>query len=411
MAARRRLSAARGLWLAAAGLLLLVSAATAAAGPAQWPEVTFLRMRLGVNQMTQVTNAGDGSGRLFLLQQTGYVWIVQGNQVLAAPFLDISSRVNCCGEQGLLGLAFAPDFASNGRFYVYYTGHNNRVVLERHFVSAADPNRADPARSQVVLTVQNNVPHHNGGHLAFGPDGYLYIGVGDDGWMDYAQNPAELRGKLLRIQVEPVYHAIVETAPHRVFLPVTPQASSTPFTYEIPPDNPFVQAPGHRPEIWALGLRNPWRIAFDVETGDLYISDVGQDAYEEINFERAGDPGGHNYGWPIMEGKHCFDGPTCNSAGLTPPVWEYTHEGGNCSVIGGEVYRDDEIPDLAGAYLFGDFCSGRVWGLRAVQGVWQSALLYDAAFGFSSFGLGEDRTVYLAEYASRMVWRLAPAPP
>lgn len=398
--------------LVLAGVLLaMLTPRPVAAGAQDWPAIDFVRMQLGVNQMTQVTNAGDGSGRLFLVQQTGAIWIVQGSQVLATPFLNITDRVRCCGERGLLGLAFAPDFAHNGRFYVYYTARTGQVVLERHRVSAADPNKADPTRSQIVLSAPDNVEYHNGGQPAFGPDGYLYLSIGDDGWRSYAQNPAELRGKVLRIKVEPVIPELPAGAVRRVFLPAIPQHSSAPFLYAIPPDNPFVQTPGHRPEIWAKGLRNPWRITFDAETGDLYIADVGQYSYEEVNFEPAGSPGGRNYGWPIMEGKHCFDSPTCNSAGLTLPVWEYPHANGDCSVIGGAVYRGSLIPELAGIYLYGDFCSGRVWGLRSAGGVWQSAELYNASFGFSSFGAGEDLEMYLAEYASRQVWRLIPGQP
>jgi len=390
-------------------LLFLTTLLAAASGPVDWPEIDFVRLHLGVNQMTQVTNAGDGSGRLFLVRQTGTIWIVQDGQVLAEPFLDIEDRVNCCGERGLLGMAFAPDFAHNGRFYVYYSSLSAENVVERHFLSETDPNKADPDRSQRILATPDNVAAHNGGQLAFGPDGYMYIGIGEDGLGTNAQNPADLRGKLLRIQVEPVYPAIAPETLHRTFLPSVPQQSSAPFVYAIPPTNPFVQTGGYRPEIWALGLRNPWRFSFDSQTGDLYLGDVGDRTYEEVNYEPAGSPGGRNYGWPVMEGMHCHTNPSCNTDGMTLPVWEYMHTDGKCAIIGGVVYRGDEIPDLVGTYLYGDFCTGKVYGLRSSQDVWESAELYDADYGFSSFGYGEDRNVYMTEYASRQVRQLVPA--
>lgn len=413
MAKNRGFAYRSGIAAAALALLLLALSAVlaSASGPVEWPEIDFVRLRLGVNQMTQVTNAGDGSGRLFLVRQTGSIWIIQADQVLPEPFLDIEDRVNCCGERGLLGLAFAPDFARNGRFYVYYSALTGENVVERHFVSETDPNRADPSRSQRIIATPDIVEPHNGGQVAFGPDGYLYIGIGEDGVGQRAQNPAELRGKLLRIQAEPVYPDIPPQSLRRLYLPSVPQHSSTPFVYAIPPDNPFVQTAGYRPEIWALGLRNPWRFSFDTATGDLYLGDVGDQTWEEVNYEPAGSPGGRNYGWPIMEGMHCHDNPGCNTDGKTLPVWEYQQIDGNCAIIGGVVYRGDDIPDLVGTYLYGDFCSGRVFGLRRSQGVWESAELYDADYGFSSFGYGEDRNVYMSEYASRQVRRLVPAEP
>ena len=241
-----RVTRRTGIAAVLSALILVAATALLAAanGPTDWPEIDFVRLQLGVNQMTQVTNAGDGSGRLFLVRQTGTIWIVQDGQVLEEPFLDIEDRVKCCGERGLLGLAFAPDFANNGRFYVYYSSLNAENVVERHFLSETDPNQADPDRSQRILATRDDVESHNGGQLAFGPDGYLYIGIGDDGLGTDAQNPAELRGKLLRIQVEPVYPNFAPETLHTTFLPSIPQQSSATFVYAIPPHNPFVQTAG-----------------------------------------------------------------------------------------------------------------------------------------------------------------------
>jgi glucose/arabinose dehydrogenase len=338
-----------------------------------------------------VTHAGDGTGRLFVVEQAGTIRVVAGGRVLPAPFLDIRSLVVAGGEQGLLGLAFHPQFATNGLFYVYYTarpvgaGAGDNTVA-RYRVSATDPNRADPASGAVLLAIPDRHPNHNGGMLLFGPDGYLYVGTGDGGGEGdpdgNAQNLQSLLGKLLRLDVDGA------------------------FPYAIPPTNPFVGRPDARPEIWAYGLRNPWRDSFDRATGDLYIADVGQDRFEEVNYQRAGSVGGRNYGWNRTEGFHCYPSPPCDWRGITLPVAEYDHTGGNCSITGGYVYRGRLLLALRGAYLYGDFCSGRIWALRRSALGWTSRLLLDTALQISSFGEDEAGELLVADLASGRIFRL-----
>ena len=284
-------------------------------------------------------------------------------QLLAEPFLDLTGQVSGSSEQGLLGLAFAPDFAESGHFFVNYTDENGDTVIARYRVSADDPDRADPSSRSVILEVDQPAANHNGGMLAFGPDGYLYVGMGDGGGArdqyKNGQNPQTLLGKMLRLDV----------------------ASAGAQAYAVPPDNPWVASDWNgqdvRDEIWALGLRNPWRFSFDRETGDLWIGDVGQGDREEIDYVSAGSRGGINFGWPIMEGTACLDGDTCDQAGLTPPVTDYTHEG-NCSVTGGYVYRGGQIPAWNGLYFYGDYCSGKIWTLAADgHGGWTNAEVAD----------------------------------
>lgn len=289
--------------------------------------------------------APPGDTRLFVLEQRGRVRIVENGQQLAIPFLDISSRVQFDGTfQGLLGMAFHPDYATNGEFYVNYTFTGGDTRVSRFHVSG-NPNRANAQSEEVLLTIEQPNPLHNGGYMAFGPDdGYLYIAMGDGGPEsdpdDRGQDPSSLLGKILRIDV------------------------SGDFPYTVPPDNPFVGEAGYRPEIWALGLREPWGMTFDRETHDLWIADVGDSRFEEINFQPAGDPGGHNYGWKRMEGMHCFDPPEgCDDGTLTFPIREYSHATG-CSVNGGYVYRGEAIAGLAGTYFYSDYCTRRIWSFR-----------------------------------------------
>jgi glucose/arabinose dehydrogenase len=325
-----------------------------------------------------LTHAGDGSGRLFIVEKPGRIRIVKDGDLLPDPFLDITDRTRSTGnEQGLLGLAFDPQYRTNGRFFVDYIDLNGNTVVARYLVSADNPDKADPASGAAILRVNQPYANHNGGDLVFGPDGYLYIGMGDGGSagdpLGNGQRLDTLLGKLLRIDVR-----------------------SDP--YAIPPDNPFLGRAGARPEIWAYGLRNPWRFSFDRATGDLYIGDVGQDAYEEIDFQPAGSAGGQNYGWNIMEGLHPYKGG--DTAGLVPPVAEYSHDGGNCSVTGGYVYRGTRIPPLQGTYLFGDYCTGTIWVLRRIAGEWRMADWSGFSFGFpiSSFGEDESGELYILDY-------------
>lgn len=235
--------------------------------------------------------------------------------------------------------------------------------------------------------------------MAFGADGYLYIGAGDGGGAgdppNNAQNPNTLLGKILRIDVEPTPAPIIAEA-HRSYLPLMLQGGPSPLAYRIPADNPFVGLPGYRQEIWALGLRNPWRFSFDRLNHDLYIADVGQSAWEEVNHQPGSGNGGENYGWRIMEGMHCYNSQSCNQSGLTLPVWEYSHADG-CSITGGFVYRGSTYPGLQGIYFFADYCNGKIWGLVKETGVWQSSLLLDSPYNISSFGEDEAGELYVVD--------------
>jgi glucose/arabinose dehydrogenase len=354
-----------------------------AQAPIFWPRIALASPISGFNQPVHIAHAGDGSGRLFVVERPGRIRIVKNGVLQPVPFLDITGRVrSVSGEQGLLSISFPPDFATKGHFYVDYTDLLSNTAVAR-FALTADPDVADPASEQIVLTIAQPYANHNGGQLAFGPnDGYLYIGMGDGGSggdpLGNAQNPASLLGKLLRIDVE----------------------TGDPLTYTVPATNPFTQTVGYRAEIWALGLRNPWRFSFDRLTGDLYIGDVGQGLYEEVDYQPASSPGGENYGWNIMEGLHCYNASTCDSTGLTLPVVEYGHTAGNCSITGGMAYRGTAHPDLAGIYFYADFCSGQIWGLKNDGLIWWNAALHDAPFRITTFGEDEAGNLWVSQYAS-----------
>lgn len=332
----------------------------------------------GFTNPLYVTAAGDNSQRLFVVEQDGLVRIVQNGQVLATPFLDVKSLVSRNdSERGLLGLAFHPQYATNGQFFINYTDLKGDTVVARYHVSAADPNKADAQSAALVIHITQPFPNHNAGQLAFGPDGYLYLGLGDGGSggdpNHNGQNPSVLLGKMLRLDVD----------------------SAEP--YAVPPDNPFMNTPNFAPEIWAWGLRNPWRYSFDRATGDLYIADVGQNTWEEIDFQPAGQ-GGVNYGWNAFEGMHRFS-DTPAPADAVMPIAEYSHADG-CSVTGGYVYRGVLAPALQGVYLFGDFCTGTLWGTnRDSSGNWQTRLLMNTGRVISSFGEDEIGEVYLVDYS------------
>jgi glucose/arabinose dehydrogenase len=331
----------------------------------------------GFDQPVQVVDAGDGSGRLFVVEQPGRIRIVQAGQVLSEPFLDLSDLVGCCGERGLLSVAFHPDYPDNGDVFVDYTDTNGDTVVARYQVSAADPNRADPASAEVILSVEQPAANHNGGLLLFGPkDGYLYIGLGDGGGGNgqNGQQLSTLLGKILRIDVN---------------------RPSGGLPYSIPPDNPFVDQPGALPEIWALGQRNPWRFSFDRVTGDLWIGDVGSATYEEINHQPAASSGGENYGWNLMEGHECRAGGDCDE--FVAPVSGFDRDEG-CVVTGGYVYRGTEMPELEGVYLFADYCSGRVWGLlRDASNAWIRLDPVETGLRISSFGEDAAGELYLVD--------------
>ncbi len=354
------------------------------------PQISLVRVAGGFTQPVHVTHAGDGSGRLFVVEKQGVIRSIRNGAVEATPFLNISGIVKSSGgEQGLFSVAFPPNFAVNRRFYVDYTAFQGAIgdtVVARYRLGA-NPDIADPTTAEQLLTVAQPFENHNGGQLAFGPDGFLYIGKGDGGGggdpFNNAQSPGTLLGKMLRIDVE-----------------------LGAFPYAIPPDNPFVNAPGFLPEIWAVGLRNPWRFSFDRETGDLYIADVGESSFEEVNVQSRLSAGGENYGWDIMEGLHCFLAADCSQAGLVLPVWEYSHGAGECSVTGGFVYRGQKFPALRGVYIYGDLCSGRIWGLRKEETVWTNKLLLDSLLTISTFGEDEEGNLYVADIAAGDIYEI-----
>ena len=367
---------------------------TAPAGTEGQSPVAWEVVATGITAPTDIRHAGDRSRRLFLMQQEGLIRILGGNRILPTPFLDMRGQVLNRGEQGLLGLAFHPRFHANGRFFVYFTAPDGQSnVLARFNVSRDDPNVADPASQVVLLTIPHeHFENHNGGGLAFGPDGFLYLSVGDGGSacdpFANGQNLGVLLGKLLRLDVD----------------------SGEP--YAVPPGNPFAGKPGARGEIWAYGLRNPWRISFDRLTGDLFIADVGQNLREEINFQAVGSAGGANYGWRFYEGTLRN---TCSVPGtdfpFVPPIIEYDHVFGRCSVTGGYLYSGAAIPALAGRYLYADFCTGEIFSAAPdANGLWSSTLLRDEAFSITTFGEDEEGELYVGDATNGRILKLVPAP-
>jgi glucose/arabinose dehydrogenase len=345
---------------------------------------TWAMVMDGFDRPLDLQHAGDN--RVFVAEQAGRIWQVTNGQRSDPPFLDLRSQVGTGGnEQGLLGLAFHPHFAETGWFYVNYTGPAGDTVIARFAVSP-DSGRADPASETRLLTIDQPYANHNGGGLAFGPGGYLYIGTGDGGSggdpLGNGQSLNTLLGKILRLDVD-------EGAP-----------------YAIPPDNPFAERAEARQEIWAFGLRNPWRLAFDPATADLFIGDVGQGDWEEVNFQAGGSPGGANYGWNVREGLHAFTGDAAPE--MIDPVAEYGHDQG-CSITGGVVVRDPALPAWDGVYLYGDYCSGRVWGLLPTDDTsWQNQLLFDTDLNITAFGRDAAGGVYLLDQRGG-VYRLTAA--
>ena len=348
---------------------------------------------LDFQRLTNLVQPDDGQNHIFVTEQMGRIRVFPDDPqaTKAEVFLDIRERVSeSDNEEGLLGLAFDPNYTSNGYFYVYYSAASpRRSVVSRFSVNQSDPNLADPGSETVIMEIPQPYGNHNGGQLAFGPDGYLYIGLGDGGSggdpRGNSQNIGTILGAILRIDVGRV---------------------SEGKSYSIPPDNPFVGIDDSREEIWAYGLRNPWRFSFDAETGFLWAGDVGQNRWEEVDVVEKG----LNYGWNIMEGRHCFSPATdCDTTGLELPVAEYGRAEG-CSITGGYVYRGGDIPWLVDTYVSGDFCSGRIWGLRYDGGsVTEQALLIDSDLSITSFGQVLDGTLYVLS-RNEGIYRILPGP-
>ena len=336
------------------------------------PHVELEPFLSGLTMPVFLTNARDGSNRLFIVEQPGRIKVLPPGSTTPTIFLDIVQRVDCCGEQGLLGLTFHPDFASNRRFFVDYTRRSDgATVIAEYRVSASNPNVADQAET-VLLTIPQPFANHNGGMIEFGPDGFLYIATGDGGSGNdpgnRAQNVNELLGKFLRIDID------------------NPNGS---IPYSSPPTNPFFGGTPGRDEIFAVGLRNPWRFSFDRATGRLFVGDVGQNEIEEVNII---DIGG-NYGWRVFEGTRCtnIDPQLCNAANFIQPITEYSHSGGRCSITGGYVYRGPLRSLPSGSYVFGDFCTGEIFLFNGGQ----QSLLLDTNLNISSFGEDEEGELYV----------------
>lgn len=347
--------------------------------PNTLPQVQLSTVVNGFTAPLYLTHAGDESDRLFVLEKTGRIKIIEGNSILPTPFLDIRNKVSTVSEQGLLGLAFHPNFESNRRFFVYYTDLAGDTVVSEYLSSSGDPDIADPNSERIILQVDQPAENHNGGQIDFGPDGYFYIALGDGGSAGdpsgHGQDLGDLLGSILRIDVN----------------------GSSP--YQVPANNPFLNVPNAEPEIWAYGFRNPWRFSFDRPTKRLFAADVGQNVLEEIDLVQRGG----NYGWNIMEGSRCFSPPSnCTRTGLQLPITEYTHDEG-IAVIGGYVYRGTVFPSLYGKYIFGDFGSGTIWSLRqSAAGPWVRETLLQTNFLISSFGQDEQGELYVVDYDGKV---------
>ena len=346
------------------------------------PTIALQQIADGFDRPLHITHAGDGSGRLFVVEKVGRIRIVRDGRVLPEPFLDITDRVGSrANEQGLLSVAFHPRYRENGWLFVNYTDNDGDTVVSR-FEATGD--RADPVSEQVVLTIGQPFANHNGGLIIFGPDGMLYIGMGDGGGagdpLGAGQDRSTLLGKILRINVEDL-------------------------PYTIPPDNPWADGVDGRQENWVIGVRNPWRFSFDRATGDLFIADVGQNRLEEVHLLRAGRIAGANLGWNVMEGDECFRRNDCNRDAFNLPIDVYPHSLG-CSVTGGHVYRGAAFPALQGVYVFGDFCSGRIWGLRPSGAEWERVELLQSGLQIASFGEDEAGELYVAGYNNGVLYRI-----
>lgn len=375
-----------GALAAVALLAALVPASPAAAAPT-WPTITTTDAIGGFDHPTNIVAASDGTGRLFVTEQVGRIRVIKGGVLLPTPALDIHDIVGSAGtEQGLLGLAFPPGFSSKQYAYIYFTNRAGSSYFYRVRVSASDPDRFDRSTMQLILKVGQPYANHNGGQLAFGPDGFLYIGLGDGGSAgdpgNRAQNLSSLLGKILRLSVEST--------------PAVPG-------YRIPTTNPFRNQVGRRPEIWTYGMRNPWRFSFDTATGDLWIGDVGQNKWEEIDRMPSGARGGWNFGWARYEGTHFYKARS-KVRGFAWPVAEYSHAEGE-AVTGGFVYHGPSV-GMEGIYFFGDYGVGKIWGLQQSNGLWVRQLLLDTPHLISTFGVDENGDLWYADWSGGVIYKV-----
>ena len=365
-------------------LILLMTASNYASS-----ELILEDQGINFNLVTFIGHAGDD--RLFIAEQSGLIKIIENGTVLPTPFLNISALSNNGFERGLLSFAFHPQYQSTGYIFVFYSNLANHSTIARYQVSKANPNLIDNSSAQVIYSVTEGTGHY-GGQVAFGPDGYLYVSIGDGGTQGDpecdSQDFSNTLGTILRLDID--------------------QNITTPPFYGIPNDNPYDGTVGSPDsEVWAHGFRNPWRFSFDRLTGELYISDVGQNTREEVNIETANFIGGNNYGWKAMEGTFCFDSnsppnncpistPICNSKDLTPPAIEYDHNSGDCSITGGYVYRGNQVNQLIGGYLYGDWCSGRIWISKEESRIRQSELLNISLNQMTTFGEDNNGEIYIS---------------
>jgi glucose/arabinose dehydrogenase len=360
------------------------------------PSLSIELVAGGLDWPSTITGSPDGA--LYVNEtRSGLIRVINRDGTLREePFLDLSDRIGVDGERGLLGLAFHPDYDANDRLFVHYTRLNDGAVIVSELKRAADGASADPASERVLLTVVHPSAYHNGGQLAFGPDGYLYVGLGDGGSLGdslgNAQNPQAQLGKILRIDVD--------------------GAPGADRPYAIPPDNPFA-AGGGAPEVYVLGLRNPWRFSFDDANDALWIADVGEGAYEEVDRLDGGSAAGANLGWSVLEGNHCYNLLPCDATIFVPPITEY-HRDVRCAVIGGYVYRGEAIPALVGWYLFADYCTGELFGVPydvrpAVGEVIEPDVLFETGFEVSTFGRGLDGELYVADMFGGRIYRIVVA--
>jgi glucose/arabinose dehydrogenase len=375
------------------------SGAGASSLPAAAPADAKIRLVLrasGLSNPVYVASARDGTGRLFIVEQSGRIRIYKDGRILSTPFLSITSQVSRGYEQGLLGLAFHPSFKTNRKLYVNFTNADGDTIIREYRASSTNPNVVATSTARHILKIAQPYDNHNGGMLAFGPDGYLYIGAGDGGSGgdpgNRAQRTDTLLGKMLRIGIN---------------------SSTSTKNYRTPSTNPYIGRDG-RNEIWQIGLRNPWRFSFDRANGNMWIADVGQGNWEEVNraVHTSSGPGrGINWGWKVLEGFHCYSPSTgCNTSGKTPPVLEYDHSSGRCSVTGGYVYRGAKIPALRGGYVFADYCSGEIWVVTATASSPASkARLLDTSATISSFGEGGTGELYVLDRGGGRLYAILPA--